>query len=334
MTSTDVTSMRSDPPPSAEIIFERFSHDERLCIVYSLRCNIECGHCNVSCSPRRTERLTLEEGLAVLRDGAAVGKKHVTFSGGEIFLFYDDLAVMIAEANGLGYEVDIETNAYFASRPERALKRLAPLAERGLSGLCLSTDAYHLEFFGLDRPINAYRAGVELGLLVEVNFCPSDKPDVDEMIRRTLREEGIPFLENPLLNRGRARESSLVALGKQPGSLEPCDSLNATVHPSGDVFACCELESDNPTMRQTPVFLGNLRQDDDLRTEGNRRERMVQAFYDPESPAFFHKLLETDPAFSDLRDRRFRSICDFCMAALGDEACRTAVETAMEGKTP
>ena len=250
--------MDSSPHPTtkAEVIFERFSEEERLCILYSLRCNIECAHCNVSSSPRRTERLTLDEAMAVLRDCAGVGKKHVTFSGGEVFLFYDDLAVLVAESARLGYEVDIETNAYFASTPERAETKLRPLAESGLRGMCLSTDAYHLDFFGLDRQINAYRVGVSLGLLMEVNFCPSTRQEVDDHIRETLVQEGIPFLENSILNRGRARDSSLVSLGTRPDGFAPCDSLNATVHPSGDVFACCAARGGEPADAPDPGLHG------------------------------------------------------------------------------
>jgi hypothetical protein len=321
--------MIEERPPRAEIIFERFSNEERLCVIYSLRCNLECGHCNVSSSPRRKERLTLEEALEVLRDGAALGKRHVTFSGGEIFLYYKDLVVMVAEAGGLGYEVDVETNAFFATTPEAAVAKLRPLAASGLRGMCLSCDAYHLDSFGLERPINAYRAGVALDLLVEVNFCPSERPDVDAEIRRTLTDEKIPFLENPLLNRGRARDNSLVALGRTPAHLPPCDSLNTTVHPVGDVFACCELESDNPRMRRTPVFLGNLRERPGLLEESGASEKMIEAFYDPDSPAFFKRLLETAPAFDHLRSQRFLSICDFCMTALADDSCVSAVRAAL-----
>jgi hypothetical protein len=315
--------------PRAEIIFERFSNEERLCVIYSLRCNLECGHCNVSSSPHRQERLTLEEALEALRDGAALGKRHVTFSGGEIFIYYKDLVVMVAEAGRLGYEVDVETNAYFATSPEAAEAKLRPLAETGLRGMCLSCDAYHVDYFELDRQFNAYRAGLKLGLLVEVNFCPSERPEVDAEIRRRLTEEKIPFLENSLLNRGRARDSSLVALGRAPANLPPCDSLNTTIHPVGDVFACCELEADNPRMRRTPVFLGNLRHQPGLLRDSGDGEKLIEAFYDPDSPAFFKRLLETEPAFAGLRSQRFLSICDFCMTALADDSCVSAARAAL-----
>jgi hypothetical protein len=304
--------------PASLVIADRYPLEERLCIVYTLRCNITCGHCIVASSPHRREALTLDEALAVLDWGAADGRKLVTFSGGEVFLCYDDLLVLTAHAHDQGLEVDVETNAFWARTPEHARDRLVPLIERGLRGICLSVDAHHVEHFPLDRQLHAYHVAREQGLHTELNFCPSASPEVDAQIRRTLEALGIRFIDNPLLNRGRARDGLTRLPTLTARQLPDCDGLNTTVHPSGDVFACCEFEDENEGLRQLPVFSGNIRRHRHALDDGPRSSALLQAFYEPGSPGYFRTLLEREPAFAPLRSRRFHSICDFCAAALSD----------------
>lgn len=315
-------------PEGVEAICDRFPIVERFCIIYTLRCNIACAHCTVVSSPKRREQLTPEEVFDILGCAAGRGKRHVTFSGGEVFLFYDDLRRFTEAATSLGMEVDVETNAFWGHTPEKARRQLEPLAEAGLKGLCFSVDVHHREFFPIERSINAFRAARDLGLLTEVNFCPSADQAGDEEILRTLADEDVPYLYNNLLNRGRARDGLVVFPEFLPSQLPDCDSLNLTVHATGDTFVCCELEDNNPDMRKTPVYTGNVRDGVAAAVGGRAHEQLVRAFYDPDSPAYFRRLLATEESFRKLNSRHFRSICDFCMKALGDAERVAAVRRA------
>jgi organic radical activating enzyme len=308
---------------STAAIFDRFTSRERMCIIVTLRCNIECSHCNVGSSPRRHETLTRDEVYGLLSRGRELGKGQVTFSGGEVFLVYSDLIDYVGTAKQAGYEIDIETNAYWATSEETAEKRIRPLVESGLKGMCLSADAYHEKFFSTMRTVNAYRAARRLELLTEVNFCQSQDKSADEAILKLLEQQSVPYLFNPLLNHGRAREGFVQLPILRASELEDCDSLCMTAHPSGDVFACCEQDGDNDRLRQTPVFLGNVRER--LEWDATDREAIVQAFHDPNSNAYFRRLLDRHPAFEPLTRRRFYSICDFCHAALSDPIRAQAV---------
>jgi len=313
-----------------QAIWDRFPATQRLCINYTLHCNLTCDHCNVESSPHRKERLDVSQVRTVLAVGARAGKRHVTFSGGEVFLYYRDLVACVAAASELGYEVDVETNAFWARTQPEAVRRLQPVARAGLSGICLSTDAYHARYYPTMRSVNAARAARSLDLLVEMNFCPSPDQELDAHVIGVLEEAGEPYIRNQLLNRGRGR--SLIGLTTLHGvdELRDCDSLTMTVHATGDVFVCCELEADNAALRRTPVFLGRLRREGEGFSEQVAGEALVHAFYDPGSPVYFRRMLAQDPSFAELRRRRYRSICDFCVSALSSPERVATLHRALE----
>ena len=308
-----------DPQPTA--IWERFDRRERLAINYTLTCNISCEHCIVESSPHRKERLTLEEVDAALRFAQHHHKRHVTFSGGEVFLFPEEMCSAVARAKALGYVVDVETNGFWARTEAVARAKLRPFVDAGISGLSLSSDAYHVAFFPVDRTIHAVRAARSFGLHTEINFCPSSQRDVDEAIQTALRNAGEPFLQNELLDRGRGKGLYQVTMNRGMEHLRDCDSLTTTVHATGDVYACCELDTSTDAIKKTPVFLGSLRDGEDTparQAEFSARESIVSAFHDPRSPAYFRRLVAEHPLFRELASQRFHNICDFCNRALGD----------------
>ncbi len=308
-----MTENLTDPVP----IWDRFAPHERLAINFTLTCNLSCAHCIVESSPHRKERLSSEEVIAALRAGAAQGKKHVTFSGGEVFLFPDEVCGLIAAARSLGFVVDVETNAYWARTPDIAIARLAPFVAAGISGMALSADAYHVERFPVQRTIQAARTGREMGLLTEINFCPSPDAKVDAEIVAALRAAGEPFLRNELLDRGRGRDLVQIRVGHRVEDLPECDSLTTTVHATGDVYACCELDISTDAMKRTPVWLGSIRTTTP-ECEMSERERIVRGFYDPSSPIYFRAMVAGNPLFADAARGRYTTICDFCMRTLND----------------
>lgn len=310
----------ADATETTEAIWDRFPFRERLAINFTLTCNLACAHCIVESSPQRTERLTLDEVRTALSAAARNGKKHVTFSGGEVFLYPKQMCEVIAYARELGLVVDVESNAFWARDESIAQRKLGPFVAAGIAGLSLSADAFHVAYFPVDRTIHAARAGRSAGLVTEINFCPSEQPEVDAAIRAALTAAGEPFIENELLDRGRASEFHTIVTSRSVAELPECTSLTTTVHATGDVYACCELDISTDAMKRTPVFLGSIRSGAHSASEQNERERLVVAFYDPGSPIYFRKLVAEHELFRDLRDQRFQTICDFCLRTLADPA--------------
>ena len=307
-------------------IWDRFPPTQRMVINYTLTCNLACDHCIVESNPTRRERLTLDEVRSVLEQGQRTGKRHVTFRGGEVFLYPQVMCQAIAHGVRLGYVVDVESNAFWARNPAQAEARLRPFVEAGIHGLSLSADVHHMRYFPVERPINAARAARASGLATEIQFCTSADEQADEQIRAALIAAGEPFVVLELLDRGRAREMHRIWRGRPVTELPDCDDLTTTVHATGDAYACCQLDIGVDDMKRTPVFLGPVRGPGSDPAEQARRERLVHAFHDPQSPAYFRTMVAEDPQFQDLADARFTNICDFCLRALSDPARVAALE--------
>ncbi len=315
MVDTNEVHLPQDKPTA---IWDRFPARERVAINFTLTCNLACAHCIVESSPQRTERLTVDEVREALLSSHSAGKRHVTFSGGEVFLYPKQMCEVIAYGRDLGLVIDVESNAFWARDERTARRKLAPFVEAGISGLSLSADAYHVAYFPVQRTIEAARAAREAGLVTEINFCPSEKSDVDEAIRRALTEAGEPFIENELLDRGRGKDLHGIVVSRKVADLPDCTSLTTTVHATGDIYACCELDVSTDAMKRTPVFLGSIRSGRDTRADRDERERLLTEFYTPGSPIYFRRMVEEHEDFRDVADASFQNICDFCVRTLGD----------------
>jgi hypothetical protein len=118
------------------------------------QCNAACRHCLYSCSPTRRQGYVNEESAQticrLLRKG---GCRSVHIGGGEPFLNFEDLLMMIRKLNEADINIEyIETNAYWAfeASAQEKLKRL--LAE-GTETLCISIDPYHAEYIPYSAPL-------------------------------------------------------------------------------------------------------------------------------------------------------------------------------------
>jgi hypothetical protein len=300
-------------------LWERFPSSERLCVNVILRCNLTCAHCNVGSHPQREERLSSTYVEELLAAGWAVGKRHVTFSGGEPFLERRSLQSAVGAAGRLGYAIDVETNAFWARTPMVATTLLRPMRDAGLQGLVLSADAFHADVMPLEKTVNAGLAAKELGLLVEVNFCPSTDPVVDGVILATLERAGFEVIRNPLLAIGRAANEFPDAPATiEVAQLPDCDSLTTTVHADGTIFSCCEIDDRLKDCDPEPIRVGGPGNPGEALLRARPLGRVLEAFYEPASPVYFKKLVNSSPLFSNLVDGRYTSICHFCRTCFAE----------------
>jgi len=113
------------------------------------RCNFECDHCFLYCSPNTPGTFTIQQVEDVLEEALKIGTiKMIYFEGGEPILYYPLLLESVRRAHQKGFEVGIVSNAYGALAEEDAHLWLDPLAEAGLSVLSVSDDTFH---YGDDR---------------------------------------------------------------------------------------------------------------------------------------------------------------------------------------
>ena len=129
------------------------------------KCNFECDHCFLYCSPESQGTFTIAQVDQVLEEALKIGSvEWIYFEGGEPLLYYPLLVESIRRAKQKGFKVGIVTNAYGALAEEDAELWLKPLIEAGLSVLSVSDDTFHYDEGDPTPPSIARAAASKLGL--------------------------------------------------------------------------------------------------------------------------------------------------------------------------
>jgi hypothetical protein len=204
------------------------------------QCTLECEHCFVWGSPRQSGVMTLTQIRALLNQASDL--KTVTsvyFEGGEPFLYYATLLEAVRVAAGMGFEVGIVSNGFWATSYEDALAALEPFA--GLvADLTASTDLFHWDE-ALSRQARAIadaagHLGIPLGMITVAQPEACEAPASNGQI---------PGGESQVMYRGRAAE---LLAGRAAGSA--WEWFNACPHedlrepgrvhvdPLGDIHLC------------------------------------------------------------------------------------------------
>ncbi|MEW5985537.1 MAG: radical SAM protein [Chloroflexota bacterium] len=137
-------------------------------ILLTYQCNLACDHCFVFGSPWQSGTLTWRKLEDILDQAHALGTvESIYFEGGEPFLYYALLVKGVERAAGLGFQVGIVSNAYWATDVPDAIEWLRPFAGR-LSDLSISSDLYHWSAEQSRWAENACAAAEELGIPIGV----------------------------------------------------------------------------------------------------------------------------------------------------------------------
>jgi hypothetical protein len=123
-------------------------------VIANYECNAACRHCLYSCSPSRTggyiTKVKADEVCGLLREG---GCSSVHIGGGEPFLDFDGLVMLIQTLGKYGINVDyLETNAFWADDRDMIRKHLSELKKVGADAFCISNDGFHAEFVDPKHP--------------------------------------------------------------------------------------------------------------------------------------------------------------------------------------
>ncbi|MBI5546274.1 MAG: radical SAM protein [Deltaproteobacteria bacterium] len=150
-------------------------------------CNFRCVHCFVDAGLRPRGELDTREMRRLISGLVEAGADTLGWSGGEPLL-RRDLDLLTAHATGLGAQVGVPTNGYFAT-----LARLKSLQRAGLSSIQVSLDGPdrpRAERFrrgpddAFERALRALRDAADLGLAVTVCtlLSPEAAGEIEEML--------------------------------------------------------------------------------------------------------------------------------------------------------
>lgn len=228
------------------------------------KCNLSCRHCGVNSGPKESTHLKIDKVLEQLPGLAAKGRlKAVHISGGEPFLYREDLRRIAALGRQLGLLVGVNTNAFWAPTERAASDLLETMP--GLGELLLSTDKYHEELLPLENVANAARAGVALGLTVQISVCQSPREEtgilskLETLLGATMLEK-VSMGTSQLDPSGRAMSLPEAHWrGVSPDyPIGHCRQLNRpVVLEDGSVFACCNTTV-SARCSDSPLNLGNI----------------------------------------------------------------------------
>ncbi len=201
-------------------------------LLLTYRCDSECDHCFLWCSPAARGTMS----LALIREVLAAAQRMGTvrtiyFEGGEPFLFYALLHEGMRLAAAAGFDTGVVTNGYWACGQEEAVLALRPLRDLRLVDLSVSSDLFHGDEAETPEWQRARAAADTLDL-------PAGAISIATPSCETPQEGTLRF-------RGRAAEKLTAGLPLQPwDSLTRCsheelaDPGRVHVDPYGNVHLC------------------------------------------------------------------------------------------------
>jgi hypothetical protein len=149
-------------------------------ILLTYQCTFECDHCFVWGSPWQSGVLSLDQIKSALSQALDTGTvESIYFEGGEPFLYYSTLLESARLASGMGFQVGIVSNAYWATSEQDAQAALLPFV--GLvQDLTVSSDLFHYNEKMSRQARYAQKAAERLG--IPTGVISIERPEIQDGI--------------------------------------------------------------------------------------------------------------------------------------------------------
>jgi hypothetical protein len=229
-------------------MIQRPSHNghiaiSRLIVALTRRCNALCDFCCNNDGPTKRGVLDPSAGEAWIADFADLlpDCRQAAFTGGEVFLYYDELLAFHRHLFAHGFTTTVTTNGYWGKDPDRAAERLLRLKALGLTGVVVSIDPSHARWVPVGHATKAVKVAIACGLQAKVtsNFNGPGGSAKDyfapEWHDRIIWDEN-----HQLMPVGRAKELTLIGPTEAPRDLF-CPAVEPVIQPNGDVEPCCAV---------------------------------------------------------------------------------------------
>lgn len=221
---------------------------------FTYHCNITCRHCYNSSGPHlEGVRIPLSRMLHIIEQMPSVNMRKLTITGGEPFLYLDDITLLVQHARRHGVtQIALLTNASWAISPDQTRNILLQLKASGFGmehdNIKASAGIYHQEKVPLGRVlilIEAYFALFERPLNVDFEAQHANE---EENFKQLLRAKGL-FNKANVGFRGIlpfGRGESLLCVPDLTALDTHCTNINQIVFdPDGKVRPCCGLNVGN-----------------------------------------------------------------------------------------
>ncbi len=306
--------------------FFDYETEEKICLIYTLKCNASCQHCITKSNMSRNDKIAFESAKEIIQAASKNNKKAVIFSGGEVLIFFDEILELTRFASSCGMDVMIETNGFWAESPSAAKGKMELLKQNGLKTIFVSYDYFHSKFISCENIKYIADTSQDIGLKCEVMFTRSNNPDEDRAILEDLSEKSFSFYEDDLLPFGRACDMFGDSDKKALAELNGCDSFATTFLPNGDAFACCNINDENAELKMTPMYLGNINHDGIQEIFQKEKEnKFLCIISDKASIDAFMDFLAQKGLHAEKPEKEYFSVCDLCISISSDAGCMNVI---------
>jgi len=308
-----------------------------LTFLYTNTCNARCSHCCLSCGPDKNDKLSpefLKENLSYL-PGLNISKFCIT--GGEPFIFLEEIEEILSFAGSLGLKSYIGTNGFWGVSYSKSYNVLRKLYLSGLKVLLLSTDKYHQEFVSVDKIYNIARAAEDIGIVVKITVNMTGKETENLLLIEKFKDFGclISFKEPKLT--GRARQNvdreDLTTVTPEDRDMYwdineknihgVCNQVKAPlITPDKRVWICCGIPSNKyyyTNFNLSPMVLGNMNEKPLAAILKEKQDNGILKILMNRGPVGLVRILENVTG----KKYRFRDkyywACDLCCDILGNK---------------
>ena len=304
-------------------------------LLVTYQCNIECKHCGLSCSPKNTEWMTMDEMKDIAVQASCIGVESVVLTGGEPTLIkHEELCnyFMFIKKETSIKNIRIVTNGHWAKSYEKAYSILKDWKDTGLDELNVSCGEFHQEFVPLENIGHAYKAGCDLDFITVLfsgEFTKSKRKgkltpyDFEKNLGcRIIHHKNL----SPFVSRKHALNcSNAVYYGRGKNYINPkdvpltkyenipnvCYSTVSTLslHPDGNVTICCGVGVRDVSF----LNIGNWRKEKlqkiSLRANDDLFANLI-SYYGLKS--LKEKLMATHPEFGLSNKLCYTDLCELC----------------------
>lgn len=226
----------------------------KLAFGYSTTCNIRCEHCVATEDVHDKKRMDHDKAKAIIVDMAQAGVGGISFSAGEPFLYFNEIADLVTLCSRIGIYTRVVTNSFWAKTQAASDKFVSKMKEKGLCQLRLSYSRWHQKNVSQNNVLNAARSCEKYNLNYFVSFV-TDFSKKDERYEQFLRDHGIMFFPEPVIYAGRADTFNRREI--RTDYQANCCNMNPYLTPDLDMYACCDAGTHFPDTHF--FFLGNLK---------------------------------------------------------------------------
>lgn len=284
---------------------------EKITIFITNQCNIRCKHCFVNPLLTKNDVMEYELFKDILCVANKWGVKNIKISGGEPFLFWNEIKHYLNSIKNDEITYCICTNAFWAKNNCETENIIKEMNNVGIKRIEISTDSYHQEFIPIENIIRCIKYAQQYNIKVIVTICGKKKEDelvtIYKVIKILNNKRDIHF--QYVASFGAALNNSInnTISSNFFRNLRCTQVRQPVITCGGDVFACC-----GPSLvveEGSKLYLGKFSsKDSDGLLNRLRTDNFLCELYEkgPFSMA-------TEINKININQQQFSCLCDICV---------------------